>query len=351
MEKFAYHQRIPHLICGVWPIDEESEGIAHACLQQYHDQCDRISYRNLSPATPLGQLFRQSAVDGCWHLKSQFELKAMNLSPTAEQYLEGGHAFAKGFQRKPGGPKIGTEQLSMKVRWAQTDRCLSRWDTTFFGIELWGNVPIVRQICARAGLPKAFCNATDLAEMVQALYFNHDRQLFSHCHDVANLFTVWDESFAQEKTHISQTEKLALSWLRHRLCDSIVSLPPHVVTECVVDGGLNLVAANDIMDEATLATLVATELAEVQSVTDETKEHVFFRIVNVDLAQRYYHNDCDFHKFSSICAMRFNIGSQDPSGNWWLRHVERHGGGRVERTDNIYIHTYIYISISISINT
>ena len=104
VEKFEYHQQIPHLICGVWPCDEESQGIARDCLKQFdarpHAHSDRISFRMLSPTNLCGRLFRKAAVDGRWHLKLQFDLKAMNLSPTAEQYLEGGHAFANGFSEE-----------------------------------------------------------------------------------------------------------------------------------------------------------------------------------------------------------------------------------------------------------
>jgi hypothetical protein len=66
------------------------------------------------------------------------------------------------------------------------------------------------------------------------------------------------------------------------------------------------------------------------SVTDEVTSHAFFRVVNTQLNNRYYHNGTDGHKFSTVMVVRYQIGHQDSStGNWMLKVRS----GEVERLD------------------
>ena len=79
LEKFEYHQKIPHLICGVWPSELESQGIAQQCLQQFEAEprmySHRASIRMLSEDTYLVSVLDEGCRAGfgpwSWSLNSK----------------------------------------------------------------------------------------------------------------------------------------------------------------------------------------------------------------------------------------------------------------------------------------
>ena len=161
LEKFEYHQRIPHLICGIWPLDEKSQGIAMECIAQF-DSTDpmhshRVSFRMLSPTTSLGQQFRQAVVDQHWPARLHFELKAMNLASTTEQYLESVHSISKNFVRTPG-RGLQLAKVCAKLRGKQTFATLNPWERQVFASEFWGNFRLARTLALLTGLPPGFCS-------------------------------------------------------------------------------------------------------------------------------------------------------------------------------------------------
>ena len=356
LEKFGYHQTIPHMICGVWPLDEESQGIAQACIQQYeaedHKKSHRVSIRMLDKGSYLGRRIRLAAQGEGFSLELEFGLKAMNLAPTTEQYLEAVHAESKAFKVGRRG-NCSYQVLSVKVRSGQTMLSLNRWDAILFGAEMWGSLNLAKEILTQSRLPKTFCDFATPADLLQALHFNHDRQLFSHCHDVSKVVDHWDASSSLPKAFISQDEKLALQCLTNRLCDCIVSLPPFADSELAVQDQLNLVVADNIVHGAIVAARDETTVEE-QLVTAEVQLHTFYKVVNADLSGRYYHNDKDFHTCSTMCAVRFSLECADPTGLWTLRprsvSVERTVfTKKADVKQKVYTCIYVYITYCIGL--
>ena len=330
LEKFSYHQTIPHMIAGVWPLDSESPRVAQQCLQQYdgeeHMKSHRVSIRMLDKGSHLGRRMAILAQGGTCSVELEFELKAMNLAATTEQYLEAVHAESKNLL-VGGKGKTSHEVLSVRVRRRQTMRSLNKWDAKLFGAERWSCHSIAKDVLLKTGIPKAFCEFAKPAELIRAIHFNHDRQLFSHCQAVSDVADHWDASSLRPKAFISQDEKLALQWFKDRLADSIVSLPAFAASAAAVHDESKLVVADNIVDGAIVAATSDTTREE-QLVTAEVQQHTFYKIVNADLSSRYYHNDKDFHKFVCVCAVVYSLDCAGPAGVWTLRPHS----GSVDRT-------------------
>ena len=106
--KFAYWSDLPHFMAGVWPIDDQSQGIAKEVLVKHANtpanKIHRTQFRVLCEdgGTCFPQLFKMLVGTGRCHPDLEWELMQINTMPTHEQHVERLHAEIQGINTSKG---------------------------------------------------------------------------------------------------------------------------------------------------------------------------------------------------------------------------------------------------------
>ena len=322
--KWAYWEKPPWLLLGIWPVDAESQRI---CVEAEHyweemakqnrlGEVHRYTFRIMSPTSPTGfrRLVHQGAMAGVIDPLLAIEIQEANFLPTHEQRVEELHARIHALQAKPGKP-MKPPTVGSRLRTPQVMELLKCWHFKCFLASIWQR-QMCRVVLRSTDLGNEFIRHAKFVHVVDAIYHCLPRQQFCSAEAEIRVVNKWRGQHKIANPVLAIEDKAGLEHVRSRLDGQVFSIPRAMADLAVKPDSVDDAVPGDALAVVDFAPLLkdALELAQkpasVVKLGRDHASHVFFKVVKTNLAMRQV-LATDPKRFKSIAAVRLNIAASD----------------------------------------